>query len=125
MLPPSDDSEKSARTWGMLCYIAGLSGCFLPWFAHVAGPLLVWLFKRNDHPFIDEQGKESLNFQITMAVYSLIGSVLLALTIIGLWLIPFFLGFLYLLNIAGVVWASIRASEGKSFRFWFIFRVLR
>ncbi|NBV87571.1 MAG: DUF4870 domain-containing protein [Verrucomicrobia bacterium] len=125
MQPPSDPFEKSARTWGMLCHLAGLSGCFLPWFAHIAGPLLVWLLKRNDHPFIDQQGQESLNFQISMAVYSLIGSVLLALTIIGLWLIPFFLGALYLLNIVGIVWASIRSSEGTSFRYRFIFRVLR
>jgi uncharacterized Tic20 family protein len=125
MLPPYDEHEKSARNWGMLCYLAGLSGCFLPWFAHIAGPLLVWLFKRNDDPFIDAQGKESLNFQISMAIYSLLGSLLLAITIIGIYLIPFYLAGLYLLNIIGVILASIKASEGKNFRFWMILRLLR
>ena len=125
MQPPFDDSEKSVRNWGMLCFLAGLSGCFLPWFAHVAGPLLVWLFKRNDHPFIDAQGKESINFQISMAIYALAGSVLLAITIIGIFLIPFYLIALYLLNIVGVVLASIRASEGRNFRFWLILRLVR
>jgi uncharacterized Tic20 family protein len=60
-----------------------------------------------------------------MAIYALAGSVLLAITIIGIYLIPFYLIALYLLNILGVVLASIRASEGRNFRFWLILRLVR
>lgn len=120
-----DPSEKSARTWATLCHIGGLAGCFLPWLAHLAVPLLVWLFKRNDHPLIDEQGKESLNFQLSLTLYSVLGCILLAVTVVGLFAIPFFLCFLYVLNIFGVVLAAIQASDGKHFRYWLIIRFVK
>lgn len=120
-----DEEEKHARTWAMLCHLAGLAGCFLPWLAHLAAPLVVWLIKRNDHCFIDAQGKESLNFQISMALYSVIGSLLLAVTLVGLIGIPFFLWFLYVLNIVGVVVAAIQTSGGRNFKYPCIIRFIK
>ena len=120
-----DPEEKNARTWAMLCHLGGLAGCFLPWIAHLATPLLVWLLKRNDHPFIEEQGKESLNFQLSMTLYSVLGCGFLAATIVGIIVIPFFLWFLYLLNILGVVVAAIQTSGGKRFRYWLIVRFIK
>ena len=120
-----DPEEKHARNWGMLCHLAGLAGCFMPWVAHLAGPLIVWLLKRNDHRFIDEQGKESLNFQISMALYSVVGCIVLAVTIIGLVLLPIFLWSLYVLNVLGVVLAAIKTSAGKSFRYPLILRLVK
>jgi uncharacterized Tic20 family protein len=120
-----DAAEKHARTWGMFCHLSGLAGCFLPWIAHLAGPLLVWLVKRNDHPAIDANGKEALNFQISMALYSALGCMLLAVTVVGIFAIPFFLGVLYVLNILGAVVGAIRASDGKFFRFPFTLRFLK
>ncbi len=122
---PLDAAEKNARTWAMACHLGGLAGCFLPWLAHLATPLVIWLFKRNDHPFIDEQGKESINFQISMTLYSAIGCCLLAITVVGVFAIPFFLSFLYLLNIIGVVVGAIQASGGKHFKYAFILRLLK
>jgi len=117
--------EKNARTWAMLCHLAGLAGCFLPWLAHLATPLLIWLLKRNDHPFIEEQGKESLNFQLSMTLYSVVGCILLAATIVGLIAIPFFLWFLYVINIIGVVVGAIQTSGGKHFRYSLILRFIK
>jgi uncharacterized Tic20 family protein len=122
---PLDEVEKQARTWSMLCHLSGLAGCFLPWIAHLAGPLLVWLVKRNEHPAIDAHGKEALNFQISMALYSALGCLILAITVVGILAIPFFLGFLYALNIVGVVTGAIRASGGVAFRFPLILRVIK
>lgn len=119
------EEEKHARTWAMLSHLAGLAGCFMPWLAHLAAPLIVWLVKRNDHPFIDAQGKESLNFQISMALYSLIGCALLAVTIVGFLAMPFFLWALYVLNIIGVVVASIQTSGGKNFKYSYIIRFIK
>ena len=122
---PIDPVEKNARTWAMLCHLGGLAGCFLPWVAHLAVPLLVGLLKRNDHPLIEDQGKESLNFQLSMTLYSVIGCILLAATIVGIFVIPFFLWFLYLLNILGVVVAAIQTSGGKHFRYALILRFVK
>jgi uncharacterized Tic20 family protein len=125
MIPPANDAEKNARTWSMVSHLSALAGCFLPWIAHLAGPLIVWLLKRNDHPLIDANGKEALNFQISLSIYSLVGSTLLFLSVIGILLIPMFLGALYIINIIGVVVASIRASEGSEFRYPLTLRFLR
>jgi len=125
MIPPAAPEEKQARTWGMLCHLAGLAGCFAPWIAHVAAPLIVWLLKRNDSAYIDTEGKESLNFQLSLALYSIVGSILLALTIVGLFLIPFFLWTLYVLNVICVIFAAIQSSGGQPFRYPLIIRFLK
>lgn len=125
MTQPATPEEKSSRNWGMLCHLAGLAGCFAPWIAHVAGPLIVWLLKRNDSAFIDAEGKESLNFQLSLALYSVVGCILLALTIVGLVMIPFFLWSLYVLNVICVIFAAIQSSGGRHFRYPLIFRFLK
>ena len=109
----------------MVCHLAGLAGCFAPWIAHVAGPLIVWLLKRNDSPYIDTEGKESLNFQLSLGLYSVVGSILLALTVVGIFLIPFFLWSLYVLNVICVVIASIQSSGGQPFRYPLIIRFIK
>jgi uncharacterized Tic20 family protein len=52
------EQNSEARTFGMLCHLSGL-------FLGFVGPLLFWLIKREQYPFVDDQGKEALNFHIT------------------------------------------------------------
>ena len=78
----------------MLCHASALAGFFVPWAGHILGPLIVWLAKRGDSAEIDEHGKESLNFQISMLIYNLIASVL-CLVLIGFVI----LGILHILNL--------------------------
>ena len=59
-------SDKEARKWAMLCHLSALSGLLGNGIGFLIGPLVVWLIKRDDAPQIDEQGKEALNFQLTM-----------------------------------------------------------
>ena len=61
---PSTEVSKDARMWAMLCHLLGLFTCFI-------GPLIIWLIKKDEDPFIDDQGKEALNFQITVAIAGL------------------------------------------------------
>ena len=69
-------SSRDVRTWNVLCHATALAGFFVPWAGHILGPLIVWLAKRSDSPEIDENGKESLNFQISMLIYNVIAGVL-------------------------------------------------
>jgi uncharacterized Tic20 family protein len=80
----------------------------------------VWLAKRGDSPEIDAHGKESLNFQISMLIYSLIAGVL-CLVLIGFVL----LGILHILNLVLVIIASIQASEGKLYRYPISIRLIK
>lgn len=113
---PSSD----VRTWNVLCHATALAGFFVPWAGHILGPLIVWLAKRNDSPEIDQHGKESLNFQISMLIYNVIAGVL-CLVLIGFVI----LAILHILNLVLVIIASIRASEGKFYRYPITIRLIK
>jgi uncharacterized Tic20 family protein len=113
-------SSSNTQTWTVLCHASALVGFFVPWAGHILGPLIVWLAKRGDSPEIDAHGKESLNFQISMLIYSLIAGVL-CLVLIGFVL----LGILHILNLVLVIIASIQASEGKLYRYPISIRLIK
>ncbi len=106
------EEEKQARLWGMLCHLTALSFLIGVPFGNILGPLVIWLIKRNEIPFADEQGKESLNFQISMMIYALVAAVLI-LVIIGIFLL---IG-LAVFSAVMVVIASIKANDGESYRY--------
>jgi uncharacterized Tic20 family protein len=89
-----------------------LLGVLLHFPGHLLGPLIVWLAKRDDSPEIDAHGKEALNFQISMLIYTLVAGVF-CLILIGF----VFLAILWVLNAVFVIIASIQASEGKFYRY--------
>lgn len=103
---------REARQWAMICHLIALVGLLGNGIGFFLGPLITWLIKKEDHPFIDEQGKEAVNFQITMLIVLLI-SVVLCLVFIG------FL-FLFVIGIVMVVFpiiAGIQANDGKHYRY--------
>lgn len=91
------NSEES-RNWAMFCHLAAFAWLLLTFIglpvpfliANIIGPLIVWLIKKNESEFINAHGKESINFQISLTLYSL-GLVIL----IG--------GFIFLLVLGGVI----------------------
>ncbi|MEZ5431721.1 MAG: DUF4870 domain-containing protein [Verrucomicrobiales bacterium] len=54
-------SEADERNMAMLAHLLGGLASFL-------GPLVIWLMKREESPFVNDQGREALNFQITVAI---------------------------------------------------------
>jgi uncharacterized protein len=76
---------KAARVGGMLCHLAAFSTVVIP-LGHLLGPLLVWFIKKNEHPFIDEHGREALNFQLTVTAVLLV-VILLNLLDVPTWLV--------------------------------------
>jgi uncharacterized Tic20 family protein len=116
---PSSITSSEIRTWSVLCHASALLGLFFHFFGHLLGPLLVWLIKRGDAPEIDANGKESLNFQISMLIYDIIAGIL-CLVVIGI----FILIALWILNTVFVIIASVKTSEGKIYRYPFTIRFL-
>jgi uncharacterized protein len=108
---------KEALTWGALCHLAVLAVLIGPMLMNVLGPLVVWLLKKNDHPFIDEQGKESLNFQISMTIYSLAAVI----SIIG---IPLAI-IIGIADIVLIIVASIKTSNGENYRYPLTIRFIK
>lgn len=103
--------EKDARNWAMICHLAALSGYVIP-FGNLLGPLIVWAIKKDEHPFIDDQGKEALNFQLTMTLVA-IGCIVLMFVLIGFLLI----GALVVFTLIMIIIASIKANEGVYYRY--------
>ena len=110
--PTTSITASNVRTWNILCHASALLGVFLHFPGHLLGPLIVWLAKRDDSPEIDAHGKESLNFQISMLIYSVIAAIF-CLVLIGF----VFLAVLWVLNAVFVIVASIQASDGKFYRY--------
>src|SRR6266511_2978379 len=117
---PAPATSSDIRTWCVLCHASALAGFFVPWAGHILGPLIVWLAKRGDSAEIDEHGKESLNFQISMLIYNVIAGIL-CLVLIGFVI----LAILHVLNLVLVIVASIQASEGKFYRYPITIRLIK
>jgi uncharacterized Tic20 family protein len=85
----------------------------------LVGPFVVWLWKR-DIPYVDEQGKEALNFNISFLLYGIASAVLIIL-LVGLLLLPIVFVTWFVL----VIVASVRASAGEDYRYPFTLRFIR
>ncbi|MFF2890786.1 DUF4870 domain-containing protein [Paenibacillus sp. NPDC057967] len=107
----SNPVSKDDQTFGMLCHLLAFSTFIIP-FGSIIGPLVVWLIKKDQSPYVNEQGKESLNFQISIMIYCIVSSILIII----------FIGILLLIAI-GIAWfilviiASIKANEGSIYRY--------
>ncbi|MFQ6109129.1 MAG: DUF4870 domain-containing protein [Candidatus Aminicenantales bacterium] len=112
-------TETQERTWGMLCHLSALAGFIIP-FGNIIGPLIIWLIKKDESAFVDDQGKESLNFQISITIYILIAAILI-LVIIGIFLM---IG-LGILAIVLIIIAAVKANSGEKFRYPITIRFIR
>jgi uncharacterized Tic20 family protein len=106
----------------MLCHLAALLGLVIPSLGAIVGPLVIWLIRRNDHPAIDANGKESLNFQLSVLIYCWVLGLVGVATV---WLLIGFvfiaLGVLIGVAVLAVV-AAVKTSNGESFRYPFTIR---
>jgi uncharacterized Tic20 family protein len=116
---PAVETNPDARMFGMLAHISSLAGFIIP-FGNVIGPLVIWMMKKDQHPFVNDQGKESLNFQITATIAILIAVATICIGI-GIVLAP-------LVGIAVAVMsiiAGIKANEGIPYRYPFTLRLIK
>ena len=118
--PLAAPALTNARSWAALCHASALLGVLVHFPGHLLGPLIVWLYKRDDSPELDAHGKEALNFQISMLIYNVIAAIF-CLVLIGF----LFLAVLWVLNAIFVIIASIQASDGKFYRYPMTIRFLQ
>jgi len=104
-VPTSDE-----KTMAVLSHILTLV-------APILAPLIIYLVKKNESKFVEWHAKESLNFQITVAIIIII----LFLTIIGIF-ITWIVG---IISLVLVIIATIRASEGKLYKYPFSIRLIK
>lgn len=103
--------SESERNWAMLCHLSTFAGYFFP-FGGILGPLICWLSKKDESQWVDFNGKQALNFQLSILLYMVL-AIPLVFIIVGIPILVF-LGFL---EVICVVIASVKASKGEEFRY--------
>lgn len=101
------DVGSDERTWGILAHATAFVGFVVP-FGNIFGPLVVWLVKKDESRFVDANGKQALNFQITWTVLLAV-TALTGLVGLGVVLVPV----IALAWVILVVLATVRASENQ------------
>jgi len=112
--------SHSERNWGTACHLAAFAGFIIPIGGGLLGPLVVYLVKRDEYPFVEDQGKESLNFQITMMIAYAIGAVLMVIGIGFLLLV-----FVSIYEIVMIIIAAVQASSGVWYRYPINIRLIK
>ena len=104
------DATPDQRTYAMFTHLS-----LLAWhFGLIVIPALVmWLVKRHESPFLDDHGKEALNFQISLVIYGVVGLLLIPACGIGVvvW------GAAYILGLVGMILGAVAANRGEYFRY--------
>ena len=131
--PPEITGGISAdeKQWAMFAHLSALAGGILTsgWAGSIGcfiGPLIIWLVKKDAMPFVDDQAKEALNFNITVAIV-FFALFLLSIVTLGIGLIVAIPGWI----IVGVAWlvftiiASIKAHEGVAYRYPLTLRLVK
>lgn len=119
--------DKKTRVWTMLCHLSALIVLLGIPFGNILGPFIVWLLKKNEYPTVDEQGRESMNFQISMSIYAVIA------LIIAIGLTPVLIGLLFYPVVAAVVAldiiftiiATVRASDNIPYHYPLTIKIIR
>jgi uncharacterized Tic20 family protein len=127
---PAQPSEEQRR-WAMFAHLSILLGGLIStgWaggIGYFVGPLIIWILKRETMPFVADQGKEALNFAITV---SIICAALWLLTImslgIGLLLTFPLLTIIGIASLVLVIIAAVKANEGTAYRYPIALRLVK
>lgn len=122
------DATSDERTYAMFIHLS-LLGHIVLTFVAIAIPIIMWAVKKAESPFLDDHGREAINFQISLFIWSILLPILAA--IIGvltcgvglILLIPAAL-LPYILGLVGMIQAAIAANRGEFYRYPMTFRFL-
>jgi uncharacterized Tic20 family protein len=106
--PTKDDMNMA-----MLCHLLAIFTGFI-------GPLIIWLIKKETSRFVDDQGKEALNFQLTMLIGYVIGMATIWLCIGALICLA-----VIVVSIIFSIIAALAASKGTAYRYPFALRLIK
>ena len=106
-------SSPDERTMATLAHILTLFTGFI-------GPLIIWLIKKDQSDFVDDQGKEALNFGISITIYYFVAG-LSFMVLIGILLLPA----VAIFAIINIIRGAIAANKGERFRYPLCIRIIK
>ncbi len=112
---PSISTES--RNWATLTHLSAFVTFFgIP---SLVGPLVAWVLKKDEDPFVADQAKEALNFNVSFLIYGVVAALSILL-LVGILLLPAVLVTWFVLVIQG----AVRASKGEYYRYPFTMRLI-
>ena len=112
-------AKQEERSLGLACHLLAFVGMVFP-FGNILGPLVIWLVKKDDSAFVDDQGKEALNFNITISIAGFV-AFLLTFVVIGAILLPIICIFWLVMTIV----AAVKANGGEHYRYPLKIRLIK
>ena len=109
--PPGSTTSPDEANWAVAATLLTFSGFIVP-LANIVGPLVVWLVKRDDSPFVEAHAREALNFQLSITLYLIIAGMMIYL-LIGFLLVPLIVIF----DVVATILAALRASRGELYEY--------
>ena len=104
-------TSQTEKQWVIASHLGTLLGFVVP-FGNIIVPLVIWISKKEESKTIEDQARESLNFQITITIFAIIAGILI-LIVIGIFLLLAILVF----QVAFVIIATIEVDKGNLYRY--------
>lgn len=134
-------THSEEKTWGVLTHLLSLSGGIIP-FGNILGPVIMWILKKEESDFVDENGKSSINFNLSFMIYYIVllfsfvplligtgiavgefnypeASMIFPFALLGIFVL------LLLLHFVLVILAAIKTANGEVFRYPLSIRFLK
>lgn len=99
----NQEPDADARLMATLIYV-------LSFFTSLIAPLIIWLIKRDESPFVDRAGKNYLNFLLSYLIWITVASIAIFI-IIGIIILPILL----LLNFIFTIVSAVKAYNGEDY----------
>ncbi len=113
LAPEGGKPPKAETNMALLCHLLPLANYAVPIpFGNIVAALVVWLIKKDEMPFVNDQGKESLNFQITVTI-AYIAAIVLCFVMVGFLLLPV----IGVLHVVFAIIATVKSSNGEYYRY--------
>jgi uncharacterized protein len=113
LVPVSPDDKNM----GMLAHLLGIFTFFL-------GPLIIWLIKKDQSKYIDEQAKEALNFQIGASIVLFGCSILMIIPVVGCVMLLVVIA-AHITRLVLSIIGTVAASKGEMYRYPLTIRLIK
>ena len=105
-------ADHDERQWAMFCHLAGLAKYIPVPLSNIIAPVVLWQIKKDQWPFVDDQGKEAVNFQISVTIYVIVCCLLFCVGI-GVFLLPV----VGVFDLVFMIIAALKANQGELYRY--------
>lgn len=120
--PYAGDAERQYATFNHLIGLLSLADFMV---LGLIGAIIMWRVKCRTSPFLDDHGREAVNFQISLLIYTLAFGLFMVATLgIGAILMPVFVVAMLALRLVGCVRGSMAANRGEYYRYPMCMRFL-